>query len=95
MSFVVAVLGLWLFRWYVVVRGTDDRKAALVFAACIAGVHIATGTPVVNALVAGAIAAIAIWLLCWVDGRFHSLATIPLWFMASIGLWFMFDLAVP
>jgi hypothetical protein len=78
-----------------VVRGTDERKAALVFAVCIALLHIVTGTPVVAALIAGSVAALAVWLLCWVDGRFHSLATIPLWFIASVGLWIMFDLAVP
>ena len=33
----------------------------------------------------GAIAGTVLWLLVWVDERFHSLISIPLWFVASMG----------
>ena len=72
-----------LIRWLVRTRTFTAPTAALLLACVVAALRVAAGGSPVAALISGAIAGAAVWLLTWLDDRFHSLATIPIWLVSS------------
>jgi hypothetical protein len=78
-----AFAALTLFRWLVRTRTLTALVAAISLAAVVAAFRVATGAPLTAAMIAGVIAGAAGWSLAWLDDRFHSFATIPIWFVSS------------
>lgn len=76
-------LALRLFWWYVEVQHTPVSKAATVLGAAVAAMKLLVTHNLPAALVSGVVAGFAASALVWVDRRFHSLASIPVWLVLS------------
>ena len=86
LTFAACLFVLRLFQWYVTVQHTPLLKAALTLAIGLAALKLALGRPLPVALAGGAVAGVAAAGLVWVDRRFHSLASIPVWLVLSLVL---------
>lgn len=79
----LSFLALRFFWWYVDVQRTSVSKAAIVLGGCVAGFKLVFTQNVPAAIISGLVTALAAAGLVWVDRRFHSLASIPVWFVLS------------
>jgi hypothetical protein len=65
-------------------------QAALGYGIALGALALITGGALPESVVRCALGAAALWLLGWVNETFHSWATLPLWFIATVILfWFV------
>jgi hypothetical protein len=76
--------------WHMREGGLEPLKAAAAYGLALAAIAFLTGHSLLQSTIQGGLAALALWLLIWVEHRFHAMATLPLWLIASLVLfWFV------
>ncbi len=72
--------------WHMRVTHVKPVRAALGYGMALVALALVAGGSLPESVLRGALAGAALWLLVWVDETFHSWATLPLWFVATVVL---------
>jgi hypothetical protein len=76
--------------WHMRVQHVSPSKVAMGYGSALGALSLVSGASLSAAALRGGLAGAALWLLVWVDQTFHSWASLPLWFVATVVLfWFL------